>query len=116
MLQPLPPGTIPYAGVAARHGSMRDKVRDARTARSGSSEIEPLPEDHRFLTRSSASCRFVPLKVACASAEAAAFSCGQSQARWPSLSPQLPTYPHGFVYREVIYPAGTSGLWRGWDG
>jgi hypothetical protein len=48
MLQPLPPGTIPYAAVAARHGSMRDNVRDARTARSGSSEIEPLPEDHPF--------------------------------------------------------------------
>jgi hypothetical protein len=46
MLQPLPSGTIPYAAVAAWHGSTRDNVRDARTARSGSSENEPLPEAH----------------------------------------------------------------------
>jgi hypothetical protein len=72
---------------------MRGNVRDARTARSGLSKVEPMPG-------------------------AAAFFHEESQVIWPSLLPQQPTYPHIFAYiprsYEVIYPPGTGG--RGWDG
>jgi hypothetical protein len=78
--------------------------------------LEPLPEGHPFPHPVECLLPVCTAQIDCAIAEAAAFSCGQNQARWPSLSLQLPTYPHTFAYREVIYPAGTGGMWRGWDG
>jgi hypothetical protein len=46
-------------------------------------------------------------------AKAPAFFYEDSQVIWPSLPPQLPTYPYISAYQEVIYPAGTGGVWRG---
>jgi hypothetical protein len=59
-------------------------------------------------------CPFATLKVDCAITGALLSEQSQSLSR--SLPPKLSTYPHTFAHQEVICPAGTGGMWRGWDG